>query len=121
MKILVITIGSRGDVNPFLLLAQKLNSAGHEVVFCASENFRSLIEGQGLRFIPHFSQQEYETVTRDPDLWHYRKALPTLMKKALLPATRKLYPLIMQERSNDFLVVAPAMAPAAKLQQRERE
>jgi len=115
MKILVITIGSRGDVNPFLLLAQKLKSAGHDVVFCASENFRALIEGQGLRFIPHFSQQEYETVTRDPDLWHYRKALPTLMKKALLPATRKLYPLIMQERSNDFLVVAPATALAAKL------
>jgi UDP:flavonoid glycosyltransferase YjiC (YdhE family) len=115
MKILVITIGSRGDVNPFLLLAQKLKSAGHDVVFCASENFRALIEGQGLRFIPHFSQQEYETVTRDPDLWHYRKALPTLMKKALLPATRKIYPLIMQELSNDFIVVAHPAAWAAKL------
>ena len=115
MKILVITIGSRGDVNPFLLLALKLKSAGHDVVFCASENFRNLVEGQGIRFVRHSSQQEYETVTHHPDLWHYRKAVPTLMKKALLPAIRKIYPLIMQERSKDFLVVAPATALAAKL------
>jgi UDP:flavonoid glycosyltransferase YjiC (YdhE family) len=115
MKILVITIGSRGDVNPFLLLALKLKSAGHDVVFCASENFRNLVEGQGIKFLRHSSQQEYETVAHHPDLWHYRKALPTLMKKALLPATRTIYPLIMRERSNDFLVVAPATALAAKL------
>ena len=75
MKILVITIGSRGDVNPFLLLALKLKSAGHDVVFCASENFRNLVEGQGIKFLRHSSQQEYETVAHHPDLWHYRKAL----------------------------------------------
>jgi hypothetical protein len=92
MKIFVTTIGSRGDVNPFLLLALKLKSAGHDVVFYASENFRNLIEGQGIRFLPHFNQQEYEAVAHDPDVWHYRKAVPTLLKKGLLPAIRKKIP-----------------------------
>ncbi len=115
MKILVIAIGSRGDVNPFLALALKLLSKGHEVVFCASENYRKMIEGLGLRFIPHSTRQEYEAVTQDPDLWHYRKAMPTYIKKGLLPLVRRIYPLIMQERTKDFLVVAPLFATAAKL------
>ena len=115
MKILVIAIGSRGDVNPFLVLALKLMSKGHEVVLCASENYRKMIEGLGLRFIPHSSQKEFEGVTQDPDLWHFRKALPTYIKKGLLPLLRRLYPLIMQERTNNFVVVAPAFALAAKL------
>jgi UDP:flavonoid glycosyltransferase YjiC (YdhE family) len=115
MKILVIAIGSRGDVNPFLVLALKLMSLGHEVVFCASENYRKMIEDLGLRFIPHSTLQDYEAVTQDPDLWHYRKAMPTYIKKGLLPLVRRIYPLIMQERTKDFLVVAPLFALAAKL------
>ena len=115
MKILVIAIGSRGDVNPFLVLALKLMSKGHEVVFCASENYRKMIVGYGLRFIPHSTLQEYEEVTQDPDMWHYRKALPTYIKKGLLPLLHRLYPLILQERTKDFVVVAPLFALAAKL------
>ena len=115
MKILVIAIGSLGDVNPFLVLALKLMSKGHEIVFCASENFRQLIQGQGLRFLSHTSQKEYEEVTQNPDLWHFRKALPTYIKKGLLPAARRIYPLIMQQRTKNFVVVAPAFALAAKL------
>jgi rhamnosyltransferase subunit B len=115
MKVLVIAIGSRGDVNPFLAVALKLMSKGHEVIFCTSENFRQLIEGQGLRFIPHFSQKQYQEVTNDPDLWHFRKALPTLIKKGLLPNMHILYPIIMQERTDDFVVVSTPFALAGKL------
>jgi rhamnosyltransferase subunit B len=68
MKVLVIAIGSRGDVNPFLAIALKLKHRGHEVVFCTSENYLQLAEGQGLRFLPHFSRQQYEAVINDPDL-----------------------------------------------------
>jgi rhamnosyltransferase subunit B len=115
MKVLVIAIGSRGDVNPFLAVALKLMHRGHEVVFCTSENFRQLIEGQGLRFLQHFSRQQYEAAANDPDLWHFRKALPTLIKKGLLPVMHIIYPLIMQERTEDFVVVSTPFALAAKL------
>jgi len=115
MKVLIIAIGSRGDVNSFVAVALKLQRSGHEVVFCASENFRQLIEGQGLRFLPHFSQKQYEAVINDPDLWHFRKALPTLMRKALLPGMRIMYPLIMQEHTENFVVVSTPLALAGKL------
>jgi rhamnosyltransferase subunit B len=115
MKIMVVTIGSLGDVNPFLVLALKLMSTGHEVVFCASGNFKQLIEGHGLRFIPHSTPQDYEKVARDPDMWHFRKALSAYMKKGLLPAVRRIYQLIMQERTHNFVVVAPAFVMAAKI------
>jgi rhamnosyltransferase subunit B len=115
MKVLIIGMGSRGDVNPFLAVALKLMEKGHEVVFCSTENFRQLIEGQGLRFISTFSQKHYEEVTSNPDLWHSLKALPTLMKSGMLPALRIIYPIIMQERTKDFVVVSTPFALAAKL------
>ena len=115
MKVLIICMGSRGDVNPFLAVALKLKEKGHEVVLCSTENFRQLIEGQGLRFISTFSQKFYEEVTTNPDLWHSWKALPTLMKKGMLPALRAIYPIIMQERTKDFVVVSTPFALAAKL------
>ncbi len=114
MKILVIAVGSRGDVNPFLVLALKLMRKGHEVVFCASENFRQLIEGQGLRFIPHFTLQEYEEVAQDPDLWHYRKALPTYIKKGLLPLMRQTLSRYYAGAHEKFSGYCPPVCPGCK-------
>ena len=32
MKVLIMTLGTRGDVQPFVALAQALDAAGHEAV-----------------------------------------------------------------------------------------
>jgi UDP:flavonoid glycosyltransferase YjiC (YdhE family) len=52
MRITVLTMGSRGDVQPYLALAQGLMAAGHEVTLCTAANFRSLVEGAGVAFAP---------------------------------------------------------------------
>jgi len=115
MKVLIVTLGSRGDVNPFLVVGLKLKQKGHEVVFCCEENFRRLAEGFGLRFIPHLNSTEHDEVANDPNLWHYRKALPTFCEKSLVPNLRKIYRIIEQERAGDFLVISNPFAFAAKI------
>lgn len=47
MRVLMVAIGSRGDVQPLLALGLKLRTRGHEVVFTAQPNFEAwMVEHQ---------------------------------------------------------------------------
>ncbi|MEV6487609.1 glycosyltransferase [Actinoplanes sp. NPDC051633] len=50
MKVLVLTLGTRGDVQPFVALARELQRRGHQAVVAAPERFADLIGGQGVSF-----------------------------------------------------------------------
>ena len=52
MKIVLMTAGSRGDLQPFLALALELRKLGAQPVIVASEEFESLILAYGLDFRP---------------------------------------------------------------------
>jgi vancomycin aglycone glucosyltransferase len=52
MRVLLSTIGSRGDVQPLIALALQLRVRGHESRLCAPPDFRDLITGYGLAFVP---------------------------------------------------------------------
>jgi sterol 3beta-glucosyltransferase len=52
MKILLLALGSRGDVQPFLGLAVGLRDAGHHVTLAAPYTYREWIESHGLHFHP---------------------------------------------------------------------
>ncbi|MFN2139625.1 MAG: glycosyltransferase [Candidatus Promineifilaceae bacterium] len=50
MNILIITFGSRGDVQPYLALGKGLRTAGHDVTLCTAEQFEPLIRENGLNY-----------------------------------------------------------------------
>ncbi len=50
MKILLMSIGSRGDIEPFLAIAELLKEKGHEVVGVFPEQFKNLAEEVGIGF-----------------------------------------------------------------------
>lgn len=52
MRILLMTLGSRGDVQPFIALGLELKSDGHEVAVSTAANFTNMIEDAGLRALP---------------------------------------------------------------------
>jgi len=52
MRIVILTAGSRGDVQPYVGLGVGLQRAGHQVCLPAPEAFRSLITEAGLEFVP---------------------------------------------------------------------
>src|SRR3569833_156026 len=47
MRILLSTIGSRGDVQPLVALARRLHALEQDVLLCAPPDFRDWIEGLG--------------------------------------------------------------------------
>ncbi len=52
MEIVIPTIGSRGDVQPFIALGQGLARAGHTVTLASHPMMRSLVESHGVTFQP---------------------------------------------------------------------
>src|SRR6185437_16199866 len=48
MRVLLSTIGSRGDVQPLVALALQLKSAGQDVRMCVPPDFREWIDGLGI-------------------------------------------------------------------------
>lgn len=52
MRILLSTIGSRGDVQPLVALAERLRADGADVHLCVPPDFRTWIDGLGLRVTP---------------------------------------------------------------------
>lgn len=51
MKVCFFTLGTRGDVQPYVALGKELIKEGHEAVICAGESFRQLVESNGVGFI----------------------------------------------------------------------
>lgn len=50
MKILITTLGSHGDVQPYVALAKGLKTAGHHVAICTLEGFRPFIEEHAVEY-----------------------------------------------------------------------
>lgn len=52
MRILVLTLGSRGDVQPYVALGAALRARGHDVIVSTGQGFETMIEAQGLTAAP---------------------------------------------------------------------
>lgn len=52
MKIGLVAIGTRGDVEPFVALTHALTGAGHEVTFAAPADAAGLVAAADARFVP---------------------------------------------------------------------
>ncbi len=52
MKIAILTLGTRGDVQPFAVLGNALLKRGHQVTLCTARNFRALANMYGVDFVP---------------------------------------------------------------------
>jgi sterol 3beta-glucosyltransferase len=52
MKVALITLGTRGDVQPYAVLGQALQKRGHQVILSTAKNFESLALSYGLDFVP---------------------------------------------------------------------
>jgi sterol 3beta-glucosyltransferase len=50
MKIILISIGTRGDMEPFLAIGEILNEKGHQVICAFPEQFKDLVEDSNMEF-----------------------------------------------------------------------
>ncbi len=52
MKIAITTVGTRGDLQPYIALGLGLKRSGHDVLLVSAKNEESFVRGYGLAFYP---------------------------------------------------------------------
>ena len=114
MHIIVIAVGSSGDVHPLLGLSRTFARQGHRVSFCTSPAFAGIVERSGLRFLPFGTVEEYHAAINNPALWNPRTSLKTLWK-AVAARIRPLFDLLETEADNDTILAAHPWAFGARL------
>lgn len=78
MNALLLTLGSQGDVQPFVALGKGLRQAGFSVTVCTSNRFRPFVEAHELTYA--YMNSELIALTEDPEA---RRALEGSKRKAL--------------------------------------
>lgn len=91
MKIVVATIGSYGDVNPYLALGQGLKARHHEVVLATSEYYRADAERCGLGFAPLRPNVEFTDRKLFQRLMHARRGPEVVIRELVMPAVKDMY------------------------------
>ncbi|HYG76062.1 MAG TPA: nucleotide disphospho-sugar-binding domain-containing protein [Planctomycetota bacterium] len=116
MKILVIPIGSWGDVHPLLGIALQLRSRGHDVVFVTNGYFEPIARKAGLEFEALGTADVYRQALNDPDLWHPTRGTKKVLEWSMIELLRPTYQIIEKyHRPGETLVVSAAIGLGARL------
>ncbi|MCE9547727.1 MAG: glycosyltransferase [Planctomycetia bacterium] len=116
LDVLLIPLGSAGDVHPFIGLALTLRNRGHKVTVATNPHFAPLAQRLGLEFEPVGTLDEYDIVTRNPDLWHPTRGFKMVVRYAMLGTMRQLYELVRRRYvPGRSVVVTQATALGARI------
>lgn len=118
MDVLLITIGSAGDVHPFVALGAALRRRGHAVALATLSLFRPLAERAGLEFIELGTFEAYRHVAENPHVWHPVRGFRVIFADVMIPLLRPTYELIVRRFvPHQTIVVAHGIAFGARIAQ----
>src|SRR4051794_15224359 len=119
LHLALVTVGSHGDVHPFVGLGLRLRDRGHRVSVVTNEHFEPLVRGAGLEFLSIATDAEYRQIANDPDLWNGRKAFFAIVRN-IGPLIERVYRRLeaLHAAEGDRLVaVASSLAMGARIAQ----
>jgi rhamnosyltransferase subunit B len=116
LHVLLPTMGSAGDVHPFIALGIELKARGHRATILTNPIFQELIESQGLGFMAVGTAEEANAVIANPELWHLRKGFGVIAQ-VIVPAITEVFALIERHADASTVVAFSSLAFGARLAQ----
>lgn len=115
-KIIVLAIGSDGDVHPMIAIATHLASLGHDVEFLSNEYFRPKVEPTGLTFVPVGDVAMFKRALETKEVWDAMRGWTGVWKvlDESLPLT---YEILKQRVTPGAIMVGTSLALAARVLQ----
>jgi UDP:flavonoid glycosyltransferase YjiC (YdhE family) len=106
-RIVLATLGSLGDLHPYVAIALGLKSRGHEPILATSEVHRARVERQGLHFHP--MRPHHTEFEDDPQaiarLMDRRRGTEVVLRELFVPFVRESYADLMEVvPSSDLLL-----------------
>ena len=117
LNVLMPTLGSAGDVHPFIALGRALKARGHRATIMTNPYFRESIEAEGLGFLPVGTVAQVESALADPDLWHPNKGFAVVAKRVIIPSIAEIFRLIERHAGADTVVAASSISFGARIAQ----
>ncbi len=115
-QVLLVGLGSAGDVHPFAGLGAEFLARGARVTLITSGVFRRLAEDEGFAYREVMTEAEYQAAAADPRLWQPRRSYWAFFQDVMLPAMRNTYHAVADAYSpGKTVVVAPGYALGARI------
>ncbi|GAA1222594.1 glycosyltransferase [Kitasatospora nipponensis] len=113
MRVLLSTIGTRGDVQPVVSLATELRALGQDVRICAPPDFRDWIEGLAIPFVP-IGPELRRTASPGPAAAHGRPSAERMRQLAEGTVAAQFATVPQAARDCDVIVAGGALQLAAR-------
>ncbi|MEA3173337.1 MAG: rhamnosyltransferase subunit [Gammaproteobacteria bacterium] len=110
------TLGSSGDVHPFIALGRAMQQRGHRVTVLTNPLFQALIESQGLEFLALGKLKDAQVAIGNPDVWHLRKGF-AIIASVIVPAIAETYRHIEQRADSNTVVAFSTLAFGGRVAQ----
>jgi rhamnosyltransferase subunit B len=91
MKVLLPTVGSAGDVHPFLAIGLAMQARSHSVEIMTNPIFADLVRQTGLGFHPVGTIEHGENTYKSPKLWHPVHGLGVFWRRMARYAIEPVY------------------------------
>lgn len=85
MRFLFSSIGSSGDIHPYVGIGQALRQRGHEVAFISQPYFEPTITEAGLEFVPAGDRFELTEIASRPELMGARLGSVRILQRYMIP------------------------------------
>src|SRR5437762_2262672 len=114
MHAILVSIGTGGDIFPYIGLGRALRARGHQVTLVAPQDFSSLAAEHDLGFRAVVSMEENHELLSNPDFWHPIKAGRVAARWGMRLVERQ-YQLISQvaDAQETVFVTNPGLVAAA--------
>lgn len=117
MRFAVVTLGSAGDLHPFLAIAKALVERGHDVRLLSQAPYEPQSLAEGVPFVPVVDAATHRRTLTHPELWHPLNGFGVLWRHLAVPAIEPVCDTLGQlaQASDDPLtVLASPLAAGAR-------
>ncbi|MCP8688547.1 nucleotide disphospho-sugar-binding domain-containing protein [Marinobacterium sedimentorum] len=115
--ILLVTIGTLGDVLPFLVIGRRLQQQGLNVTIATHEHYRGKAVAYGLAFEP-IAETDLQQFTAHEHAWHPELGVSVAVDKLLLPMIEPVFELTQRlALGRNVLTLAHPHALGARIAQ----
>jgi len=121
LNVLLVVIGSDGDLHPFLALGLGLQARGHRVTVLTNGHFEPDVRRLGLDFVELGTEEEFRAVIEAPEVWDPIGSIRLVVEWGMLRPMRRTFAVIEDLNvPGETVVVAPLIALGARIAQETR-